>query len=232
MTGILAWIQAGGWLLLPLVLCSLVSLAIMIERFIFLQRKRVAPAQLVDQALLLQRQGAGGRAAIARMAASSPLGAVLATGLQHAHLPPEQNALYMQAAASVQLHRLEQGLSFLGTLGYIAPLLGLLGTVIGIIEAFQAVQTGGVTDPAMLTTGLAKALITTAAGMVVAIPAMMGLRALQRRVNGLMVDMEWQASLLLQGLSAQVTAPAAEPPPVQAMIHPQPDIILTSGMVR
>lgn len=214
--GLMDWLLAGGWLMLPMVLCSVLAIAIILERIQMLKLSRVAPAGVVDRALAIAH-GKLPESQLNQLATDSPLGHILAVGVQQRHQPPEQVALQMQAAASVQLHHLERYLSVLGTIAYIAPLLGLLGTVIGIIQAFMAVQTGGVTDPAMLTSGLAKALVTTAAGMLVAIPAMIGLRALQRQVASLMVTMEWQASRLLQGLQEQnlalqaTNSPAASP---------------------
>ena len=116
--------------------------------------------------------------------------------------------LQMQNRASTLIHRLEKNLNLLGTIGNIAPLLGLLGTVLGIIESFLAVNVGGNTDPALLAAGISKALMTTAAGMVVAIPALVACRHYQRKVADLAVEMEEQSGLLLHIMhGAQYTNP-------------------------
>lgn len=188
------FIKAGGWLMLPLILCSIAALAICIERFIRLKKSAVIPAQLVaevvaatqNQVLDLEQQ---------KQLFKSPLGKILQKGYLYRHKDPEFAKLQMQTEATVQIIELEKNINFLGTIGSIAPLLGLLGTVLGIIEAFLAINTGGVTDPAMLATGVSKALITTAAGMVVAIPALVAYRYFQRLVVEYVSMMEQSATL-------------------------------------
>ena len=188
------FIKAGGWLMLPLFLCSIAALTISIERFIRLKKSLVAPENLLDH--LLTREENGGLTSQEEIDLfNSPVGQVLKKAHIYRHKSAEFAQSQMQTEASVQIAHLEKNINFLGTIGAIAPLLGLLGTVLGIIEAFLAVNTGGVTDPAMLATGVSKALITTAAGMIVAIPALIAYRYFQRVVVELVVKMEQSATL-------------------------------------
>lgn len=192
-------VKAGGWLMLPLIVCSIAALTIMIERAGRLRRARIVPPGLVDQALLLARQSS--RDPLQEQAVfASPLGQILQQGDRLRHADPNLAQQHMQAEAALQINQLEKNINFLGTIGSIAPLLGLLGTVLGIIQAFLAVNAGGVNDPAMLANGVSKALITTAAGMIVAIPALIAYRYFQRRVVDLVVQLEQQATLYHAGL--------------------------------
>lgn len=187
------FIKAGGWLMLPLVLCSIAALAISIERFIRLNKSNVVPENLVSE-IILRSKSAQLTVKDQKELFKSPLGQILQKGYMFRYKNPEFTKLQMQTEASVQISELERNINFLGTIGSIAPLLGLLGTVLGIIEAFLAVNTGGVTDPAMLATGVSKALITTAAGMIVAIPALIAYRYFQRVVVECVVIMEQSAT--------------------------------------
>lgn len=188
------FIKAGGWLMLPLILCSIAALTISIERFIRLKKSAIAPEKLVAD-LILRHQSATLTIQEQKELFKSPLGQILLKAYMFRHKDSEFAKMQMQTEASVQIAQLEKNINFLGTIGAIAPLLGLLGTVLGIIEAFLAVNTGGVTDPAMLATGVSKALITTAAGMIVAIPALIAYRYFQRVVVELVVSMEQSATL-------------------------------------
>lgn len=188
------FIKAGGWLMLPLILCSIAAVAIIIERSIRLKRSRILPQQLVNQ-LLLRIQSDQLDVQEQSKLFASPLGKILQKGYILRDRNPEFAKIHMQTEASVQITQLEKNINLLGTIGSIAPLLGLLGTVLGIIEAFLAVNSGGVSDPAMLASGVSKALITTAAGMVVAIPALVAYRHFQRVVVEMVVELEQQATL-------------------------------------
>jgi biopolymer transport protein ExbB len=188
------FIKAGGWLMLPLLLCSIAALAIVLERWVRLRRRVVIPSNLSEQTLLKLRSGqltAEDRLALK----DSSLGYIFLTAYQYRHQPPEFVKAQMQAEATMQISALEKNINFLGTIGSIAPLLGLLGTVLGIIEAFLAVNAGGVSDPAMLASGVSKALITTAAGMMVAIPALVFYRYFQRLIVEYVAEMEQQATI-------------------------------------
>jgi biopolymer transport protein ExbB len=190
-------IKAGGWLMFPLVICSIAALAIIIERAIRLQHKKVAPIGLVQTLAVKLHQGRLSIQEVAELQMSSPLGDLLATGIQYSGGGLEYMTLQMQNRASTLIHRLEKNLNLLGTIGNIAPLLGLLGTVLGIIESFLAVNVGGNTDPALLAAGISQALMSTAAGMVVAIPSLIAYRHYQRKVADFAVEMEEQAGILL-----------------------------------
>lgn len=211
------FIKAGGWLMLPLFLCSIAALAISIERFIRLKKSAVVPDKLVAELILRSKSGTL-TVQDQKELFKTPLGQILQKGYMFRHKDAEFAKLQMQTEASVQMTDLEKNINFLGTIGSVAPLLGLLGTVLGIIEAFLAVNTGGVTDPAMLATGVSKALITTAAGMVVAIPALMAYRYFQRVVVEFVVAMEQSATVYHATLFYDKdTDPVVETPPQQSV---------------
>ena len=193
-------VKAGGWLMAPIVVCSVLALAIILERSLRLRTQKVAPDGLANAVIAHLRHQPAEASWLAQLAAGSPLGDVLATGIRFAAGGLDYVQMQMQARANTHIHALEKHLNLLGTIGQIAPLLGLLGTVLGIIEAFLAVNAGGVTDPALLAAGISQALITTAAGMVVAVPALVAYRHYQRKVIDLAVNMEAQCSLLVQAL--------------------------------
>lgn len=194
-------VRAGGWLMLPIVLASIVALVIMIERGIKLRLSQVAPSELREQLLARVTQaGDIDRTLLEEVKHSSSLGDVLATGLMYRKYGLDSMAMHMQNRASVQIAHLEKNINMLGTIGAIAPLLGLLGTVLGIITSFLAVTDGAMKDPALLASGVSQALITTAAGMVVAIPALVAYRFFQRRIVDINAQFETQAGLLVQEL--------------------------------
>ncbi len=190
-------VKAGGWLMTPLILCSIIACAIIIERSLRLRMDKIVPRQLVNTYARQIQNKQLNAAQLEQLRHSSVLGDVLATGIQSASRGQAYTEQQLQISANEQIHQLEKNLNFLGTIGSIAPLLGLLGTVIGIIEAFLAVNAGGVTDPAMLASGISQALITTAAGMVVAIPALIAYRYFQRKVLDITIAIELQANQLL-----------------------------------
>jgi biopolymer transport protein ExbB len=196
-------IKAGGMLMLPLVLCSMAALAIIIERGIRLQHKKVAPNGLVQSLAPKLVHGKLSATELSTLQQSSPLGDLLATGIQYSGGGLEYMTLQMQNRASTLIHRLEKNLNLLGTIGNVSPLLGLLGTVLGIIESFLAVNIGGNTDPAVLASGISQALMCTAAGMIVAIPSLIAYRYYQRKVADLAVEMEEQSGILLHLLHGE-----------------------------
>lgn len=200
-------IYAGGWLMAPIVLCSVIALVIILERALRLRTQQIAPTGLVDVLVKKIDQGQLNEQELRQIQHATPLGDILATGVLNAGAGLDYMTLQMQSRASTHIHRLEKNLNLLGTIGNIAPLLGLLGTVLGIIQSFLAVNAGGTTDPAMLAGGISQALITTAAGMLVAIPALVAYRYYQRKVIDLAVEMEEQASRLTHGLLGPGTAP-------------------------
>lgn len=192
-------VKAGGWLMLPIVLCSVVALVIIIERSIRLQFDKVTPSRLREQLIRrLRENGDISRTQLLNVKEKTPLGDILATGLMYRHYGLDSMTMHMQNRASVQTHRLETNINMLGTIGAIAPLLGLLGTVLGIISSFLALTDVAMQDPTLLAAGVSQALITTAAGMIVAIPALVAYRYFQRRIVDINARFETEAGLLLQ----------------------------------
>ncbi|WP_066800732.1 MotA/TolQ/ExbB proton channel family protein [Moraxella oblonga] len=192
-------VKAGGILMLPIVICSIVALVIVIERGRKLGFSKVAPSQLREQ-LIAQLCGKDGltRNQLLSVKEHSPLGDILATGLLYRKYGVDSMTMHMQNRASVQIANLEKNINMLGTIGAVAPLLGLLGTVLGIISSFLAITNGAMQDPTMLAAGVSQALITTAAGMFVAIPALMAYRFYQRRIVDINAKFETEAGLLIQ----------------------------------
>lgn len=193
--------MAGGWLMMPIIACSVIVLGIVIERFVRLRYTKIAPPALRQQLIdRLRSDPALSKTLLLSVKEASPLGDILATGLLYRQFGLESMTMHMQNRASVQIHHLEKNINMLGTIGAIAPLLGLLGTVLGIISSFLAVTDGAVQDPALLAAGVSQALITTAAGMFVAIPALVAYRYFQRRVVDINAKFETEAGLMLQAV--------------------------------
>jgi len=194
-------VKAGGWLMTPIVVCSILALVIIIERSHTLQFNKVAPSRLREQLITrLRENGDIGRTQLMNVKEKTALGDILATGLLYRQYGLESMTMHMQNRASVQVHQLEKNINMLGTIGAIAPLLGLLGTVLGIISSFLAITDGAMQDPTMLAAGVSQALITTAAGMIVAIPALVAYRYFQRRIIDINAQFETQAGLMIQEL--------------------------------
>lgn len=190
-------IKAGGWLMLPLIVASVLALAISLERLWSLRMARVAPPDLLARVWKWIKANQLDAAKLKELRENSPLGEILAAGLLNSKHGREIMKESIEEAGSHVVHDLEKYLSVLGTIAVISPLLGLLGTVIGIIESFLAVTSTGISDPTVLAGGISKALITTACGLVVAIPAMVMHRYLVRHVSTLTVEMEQQAIKLV-----------------------------------
>lgn len=190
-------IKAGGWLMLPLIVASVLALAISLERLWSLRMARVAPPDLLARVWKWIKANQLDAAKLKELRENSPLGEILAAGLLNSKHGREIMKESIEEAGSHVVHDLEKYLSVLGTIAVISPLLGLLGTVIGIIESFLAVTASGISDPTLLAGGISKALITTAGGLVVAIPAMVVHRYLVRHVSTLTVEMEQQAIKLV-----------------------------------
>lgn len=190
-------IQAGGWLMLPILLCSVIALAIVGERFWSLQRRRIVPAHLVAQIWNWHSNGELDDQRIAALSKSSPLGKVLAAGLVNRNHTREIMKESIEETGRQVVLELERYLNTLGTIASITPLLGLLGTVIGMIKVFAAITTHGIGNPTVLAGGISEALITTAAGLSVAIPSLIFYRHFRGRVDELVVRMEEEALKLL-----------------------------------
>ncbi|MGV6476192.1 MotA/TolQ/ExbB proton channel family protein [Azotobacter vinelandii] len=193
-------VKAGGWMMLPIVLCSVVALAIIIERLWSLRPGRVTPPNLLGQVWrwIQDKQLNGDK--LKELRAGSPLGQILAAGLANSKHGREVMKECIEEAAARVIHDLERYLNALGTIAGIAPLLGLLGTVLGMIEIFSSFMGSGMANASQLAGGISTALITTAAGLFVAIPALFFHRYLQRRVDELVVGMEQEAIKLVEVL--------------------------------
>ncbi|GMR21409.1 MAG: MotA/TolQ/ExbB proton channel family protein [Gammaproteobacteria bacterium] len=193
-------VKAGGWLMWPIILCSIVALAIIGERLWSLQKKYVSPATLVEQIDQWLARKELDHARIQLLAETSPLGRILAAGLINRERSRE---LVKEAVEDTGRHvaaELGRYLTTLGTIAAITPFLGLLGTVLGMIEMFSGISMQGVGDPAVVAGGIGQALITTATGLGVAIPSVIFYRYFRGQVNELLVDMEQQAIRLVEML--------------------------------
>ena len=195
-------IKAGGWGMLPILLCSAVALAIVLERFWTLRRSAVLPPGLGEQVRGWARTRKLDPTHIEALRDNSPLGELLAGALDVRHRSREIIKERIEDTGRHVVHRLERYLNTLGTIALIGPLLGLLGTVLGLIRMFLEVMVSGVGDPMKMAGGIGEALVCTAAGLVVAIPAYVLHRYFRSRVAGYVVAMEKQATALLDELSS------------------------------
>ncbi|WP_339643040.1 MotA/TolQ/ExbB proton channel family protein [uncultured Porticoccus sp.] len=193
-------IIAGGWLMLPILLSSIVVIAIAFERYWTLRRSKVVPPTLLGQVWHWMKQNQLSKENLHQLRSSSPLGTILAAGISNSGHGREVMKDSIEEAANQVIHNLEKNLSPLGTVAAIAPLLGLLGTVIGMIKVFTAIMIEGTGNAGVLAGGISEALITTAAGLTVAIPAMVFHRFFERRVDSLVVEMEDQAIKLVDAI--------------------------------
>jgi biopolymer transport protein ExbB len=188
--GVLELVLAGGPFMWPILLCSVIAAGIILERIWTLQRRRVMPPDLTRRIWALVEAGQANDKVIAALEVNSPLGKLLATGLANRHRPRAVLMERLEDAGRHVAHDLDRFINTLGTIAGVAPLLGLLGTVTGIIKAFEAIHTQGLGDPRILSGGISEALITTAAGLVVAIPSQVAYRYLRGRVDGTVVQIE------------------------------------------
>lgn len=192
-----AIIQAAGWPIWFLLLASIIALALIIERSVSLRNRKIIPPDLFDQVVsVYQRQGVNDEM-LAKLAADSPLGAVLAAGLRNHKSSRYIMKEAIEEAGRAVAHDLERFLTTLGTIATAAPLLGLFGTVIGMIEIFGS-QTPQGGNPLVLAHGISIALYNTALGLVVAVPSMVMYRYFRAKVDMLLVDMELQAIKLVE----------------------------------
>lgn len=195
-------VKAGGWLMLPLVLCSIFTVAITIERFIRLKKTMILPKALLlnpaqnAEAVMQQLQQN-------QALQSTTLGRIFMAGYQSKNHNEQFARAQMETTASQEIGYLEKNINFLGTLSAVAPLLGLLGTVLGIIESFLVIDLGTNSNPTLMIPGISKALITTAAGMFIAIPALFAYRYFQRLVQEYIAELEQQSTLFHAALFYQ-----------------------------
>lgn len=194
-------ILAGGWLMLPIMLCSVAVIAISVERYWSLNPAKIAPRTLLAQVWSWIKNNQIDATRLRELKQSSPLGQILAAGLSNSRHGRDVMKDSIQEAASQVIHQLEKYVGLLGTIAAIAPLLGLLGTVFGMIKVFSAIMMeGGGGNTAALAGGISEALITTAAGLSVAIPAMIFHRFFLRRIDSIVVIMEEESIKLVDAL--------------------------------
>ncbi len=206
----LEMVRAGGWPMIPLLLVAVASLAIIVERFWSLRRDAVLPPGLGDEVRAWAgRGGALDPAHIESLRRTSPLGALLAAALDVRHRPGDQVRERIEDVGRHLVHRMERFLNSLGTIAAAGPLLGLFGTVVGMIQMFLGILDHGIGDVNQLAGGIGKALVCTAAGMIVAIPALVLHRYFRGRIAGYIVDMEHEAIQLLDTLESGGNGPHA-----------------------
>ncbi len=199
-------VKAGGPFMAPIIICSIALVGIVLERLWTLQRKRVLPQELIKKVSDLVERNQVNPKVIEALEKNSPLGRVLAAALANRHRGREIMMERVEDVGRHVVHELERFVNSVGTIASISPLLGLLGTVTGIIGAFNAVMLGGMGDPRMLAGGISEALICTAGGLTVAIPAYIAHRYLRGKVERIVVDMEKIAVNFADSLGAEPQA--------------------------
>ena len=193
-------VKAGGWPMIPLLMLSLLALAIIVERFWTLRRSAVMPPGLGKEVRDWARQGNLDQRHIDALRSTSPLGALLAAALDVRHKSREAIRERVEDTGRHLVHGMEKYLNTLGTIAAAGPLLGLFGTVVGMIEMFLGILDHGIGDVNQLAGGIGKALVCTATGMIVAVPALVFHRYFRGRIAGYIVDMEHEAMQLLDVL--------------------------------
>jgi biopolymer transport protein ExbB len=196
-------VKAGGIMMGPIILASIIAAAIILERLWTLQPKRVLPGDLTEKVWRWVEQRQIQDKHIAALQQNSPLGKILAAGLANRHRDRAVIKESIEDTGRHVVHELDRFIGALGTIASLSPLMGLLGTVLGMIRTFNAITSDGIGNPAALAGGIAEALITTAAGLTVAIPALIGYKYLRGRVEALVVQMEKEAIKLVQAMEAQ-----------------------------
>jgi biopolymer transport protein ExbB len=203
-------IEAGGWVMLPIIACSIVATAIVLERSWTLRRRRTMPDNLVSTIWQLHRTGQLTERRIQEIRDASPLGRTLTAGVVNRFHSREVMKDAINDTGRQVVAGLERYLNTLGTIASVSPFLGLLGTVLGIIDVFGVISGGGVGNAVVLSGGIAKALITTAAGLMVAIPALMFHRFFNSKVNKLAIAMEEQALRLVEVMKGEREDPVED----------------------
>ncbi len=193
-------VKSGGWLMAPIILCAIISMGIILERFWTLKQTRVIPEDLTSKVWGWVKKDQLDQKQIQSLHQGSPLGQILAAGLINRDRDRAVMKESIEDTGRHVVHELERYLETLGTIAAVSPLLGLLGTVVGMVDVFTAITSQGVGNPQALAGGIAEALITTAAGLTVAIPALIGYRYYRNRVDTLVVDMEKEALKLVEAL--------------------------------
>ena len=197
-----AIVEAAGWPIWFLILASVIAVGLIIERSIFLSASRVSPSYLLDEVIKELKQRGVSDGMLNRLAESSPLGRIFAAGLKNIKSTPDVMKESIEEAGRKVTHELERFLTTLGTIASISPLLGLFGTVVGMIEIFGS-QTAMGNNPATLAHGISVALYNTAFGLIVAIPSMIFYRHFRAKVDSLIIEMEQQAVKLIEIVHGQ-----------------------------
>lgn len=197
-----AIVEAAGWPIWFLILASIIAVGLIIERAIFLRANRISPPALLDEVVKELKQRGVSDSMLARLTESSPLGRVFAAGLKNIKSSPEVMKESIEEAGRAVTHDLERFLTTLGTIASISPLLGLFGTVVGMIEIFGS-QTAAGSSPAVLAHGISVALYNTAFGLIVAIPSMIFYRHFRAQIDNLAIEMEQQAIKLMEIVHGQ-----------------------------
>ena len=192
-------ILAAGWPIWPLLLASIIAVALIIERLVALRRAKVLPSGLLQRVIAEYRQGGVNEAMLTRLEEDSPLGRVLSAGLRNVGSSREIMRESVEEAGGIVAHELERYLTTLGTIASISPLMGLFGTVVGMIEIFGSQSPTG-TNPMQLAHGISVALYNTGFGLVIAIPGMIFWRHFRALVNGFVIEMQQQAVRLVEVL--------------------------------
>lgn len=190
-------IEAAGWPIYLLLVASLVAVTLITERSLFLRHKKIVPPTLIDEVVQELKQRGVSQQMLTRLSEGSPLGKVFAAGLKNIKSAPEVMKESIEEAGRGAAHDLERFLTTLGTIASISPLLGLFGTVIGMIEIFGSQNAGGAA-PAELAHGISVALYNTAFGLIVAVPSMIAYRHFRAQVDSLTIEMEQQAIKLVE----------------------------------
>ena len=196
----LEYLSMGGWMMVPLFLCSVIAMAVIFERFWALRQDKVAPKGLLNDLLVVSRENLVDEAFLRRVEVSSPLGEVLASGMANAQRPRDEVKEIVEEVGRHVAFNLASYLNILGTIASVAPLLGLLGTVLGMIEVFAVITVNGIGQAGELAGGISQALVSTAAGLVVAIPSLMFYRYFQGKVEAIVISMEKDTMRLLEFL--------------------------------
>jgi len=199
---VFAIVEAAGWPIWFLILASIIAVGLIVERSIFLRANRISPPALLDEVIKELKQRGVSDGMLARLAESSPLGRIFAAGLKDIKSPPDVMKESIEEAGRAVAHDLERFLTTLGTIASISPLLGLFGTVVGMIEIFGS-QTAVGNNPAVLAHGISVALYNTAFGLIVAIPSMIFYRHFRAQIDSLSIEMEQQAVKLAEIVHGQ-----------------------------
>ncbi len=199
-------VQAAGWPIWPIILCSVIAIAIIGERFYSLRQNMVAPRDLLPRIVQEYRKTGVTADMLSSAARGSLLGRILAAGLRNIDSTREVMKESIEEAGRAASHELDRFLTTLGTIATMSPLLGLLGTIIGMIEIFGASTPTGVTDPARLAHGISIALYNAAFGIMVAVPALVFYRHFRARADSLIIEMELQAVKLVEIIHGQRAA--------------------------